>query len=98
MKQDGTSAFPSEQTLAMNTGLSLRSVKTHLARAAKTGWIERRYQRYPGKALWHYRYLPRFPVPVKIGAAPAPTEFDQAGAFVAQDGASYSQGGAAVAP
>ena len=47
MNADGGNAFPSQLLIAERSGLSERAVRTHLANAAKAGWlkIEKRHQK-----------------------------------------------------
>ena len=50
MKQDGTGAFPAQQTLADACGVSVRTVRKHLADAIEAGWIEKvRQGRHVGR-------------------------------------------------
>lgn len=55
MEAGGTSCHPSTTTLARETGLTDRSVREHLIRAEKEGWIGRRKR---GRV---YHYTPRIP-------------------------------------
>lgn len=50
MKQDGTGAFPAQQTLADACGVSVRTVRKHIADAIEAGWIEKvRQGRHVGR-------------------------------------------------
>ena len=62
MKTDGSSAFPSQDLLALETGLSLRAVKKHLKLAQALGWLGREPRRRR-KASFRYGtyYTPRIP-------------------------------------
>ena len=39
MNQNGENAFPAQQLIATRTGLSERSVRTHLDHAVRGGWL-----------------------------------------------------------
>jgi DNA-binding transcriptional MocR family regulator len=56
MAADGSRAFPSEQRLAQETGLSERAVSMHLRMASEQGWIVRRRRRQVGKDWAQYVY------------------------------------------
>ncbi len=65
MNADGTNAFPSQETLAKDTGLTARAIKGAMKRAADDGWIERtRTWVYEGgrRKGFRYSYKPGFPV------------------------------------
>ncbi len=64
MDADGSNAFPSQETLARDSGFTVRTVKAALQRAEKGGWIERarvpiRHREY---MRYRYTYVPRFPI------------------------------------
>jgi DNA-binding transcriptional MocR family regulator len=61
MAADGGRAFPSEQRLAQETGLSERAVSTHLRLASEKGWIVRRRRRQIGKDWAQYVYQAAVP-------------------------------------
>jgi DNA-binding transcriptional MocR family regulator len=61
MAADGSRAFPSEQRLAQETGLSERAVSTHLRLASEQGWIVRRRLRQAGKDWAQYVYQAAVP-------------------------------------
>lgn len=61
MRLDGTGAFPSEATLAAETGLSERAVGKHLKIASEDGWISRKLWRDKGKNWAGYRYSATLP-------------------------------------
>jgi hypothetical protein len=61
MQDDGSGAFPSEATLASKTALSDRAVRTHLALAARDGWIGRKKPRAKGRAWANYHYWATMP-------------------------------------
>ena len=61
MAVDGSRAFPSEQRLAQETGLSERAVSTHLRLASEQGWIVRRRRRQVGKDWAQYVYQAAVP-------------------------------------
>lgn len=56
MDKDGGSCFPSTRTLAGKTGLSERSVCTHLETAAKEGWIKKMLHGLPGQRWKRHKY------------------------------------------
>jgi hypothetical protein len=67
----GEDCFPSTLMLAEETGLSERSVCTHLAVAAERGWFVVRKHGY-GKQKWaRHEYLPRIPEGFEV---PVPSE------------------------
>ncbi len=61
MDADGGSCFPSTRALVESTGLSERSVCTHLELAAKDGWIEKVSREMKGQRWRHHQYDPLFP-------------------------------------
>ncbi|MPZ45112.1 MAG: hypothetical protein GEV05_17300 [Betaproteobacteria bacterium] len=71
MAADGSRAFPSEQRLAQETGLSERAVSTHLRLASEQGWIVRRRRRQVGKDWAQYdwaQYVYQAAVPAGLPA------------------------------
>lgn len=61
MDSDGSNCYPSTRTLAVETGLSERSVCTHLELLSKAGWIDIR-ERVGNKHGWRLnQYFPRIP-------------------------------------
>jgi hypothetical protein len=52
MNQQGENAFPAQKLIAERTGLSERSVRTHLAHARRDGWIQIYRKARPGKQAW----------------------------------------------
>jgi hypothetical protein len=63
MDVDGTNAFPSQELLAVSTGLTTRAVKDALERAAQSGWILRHriWMHNLGMKRFRYAYRVRFP-------------------------------------
>ncbi|MBC8730005.1 helix-turn-helix domain-containing protein [Paraburkholderia sp. UCT2] len=57
----GEDCFPSTKTLARETGLSERSVCTHLELAATEGWFAVRKHGYGGQKWARHQYYPRVP-------------------------------------
>lgn len=57
----GESAYPSTALLAKETGLSERSVITHLSIAKDLGWLEVRKHGLSGQSWARNEYYPRFP-------------------------------------
>ena len=108
MSERGDSCWPSQDTLAMETGLSLRAVKEHLKLAHQQGWISSRDRHTNGKAWRHKEYFSLLPASfhVKHGGAPAapakevkpvggaPTALPDAGAPNALGSAPDALGGA----
>jgi len=64
-------AWPSQSTLAEETGLSERVIPEHLETAEQLGWIERTSSRDQGKAWRRHTYRIRIPsLAVSLGTAP----------------------------
>lgn len=63
-------AWPSEKTLALETGLSERAVLSHLEIAVTDSWIERAASRDQGKAWRRYTYTIRTPSNSALRTAP----------------------------
>ena len=62
MELDGTSCYPATRTIAARTGLSERTVCTHLAIAETDGWLERSARgRGAGQAWRGHEYRPSVP-------------------------------------
>lgn len=61
MDLDGQSAYPSERTLAMESALSEKAVRSHLRIATAEGWISRKLWRERGKNWAGYRYSATLP-------------------------------------
>jgi len=61
MDNDGGSCFPATRTIADNTGLSERSVCTHLELAANTGWIKKTERAGNGQAWKRHSYEAAIP-------------------------------------
>jgi hypothetical protein len=59
----GSNAFPGQETIARESGLSLKAVKNHLKIAEETGWIGRNPRIRQGRQSFRYGtdYIPRFP-------------------------------------
>jgi len=90
METDGTGAFPAIATIAIDTGLSSRAIKTHLALAVELGWIERKHCRRMGQKWRNYEYRPRFPLPVEAGERPSPPFRPKGKALGAEAGALHA--------
>jgi hypothetical protein len=52
MNKTGTGAFPSQETIATESGLGLRTVKQHIAKALDQGWIGKRERRFINRQGW----------------------------------------------
>ena len=62
MESNGTSCYPATRTIAARTGLSERTVCTHLALAETEGWLERSARgRGAGQAWRGHEYRPSVP-------------------------------------
>ena len=62
MEADGSSCYPSTRTIAQRTGLSERTVCTHLAIAEAAGWLKRSARgRGAGRAWRGHEYRPGVP-------------------------------------
>jgi hypothetical protein len=77
MNQRGDNAFPSQATIARRTALSERSVRTHLARAAKAGWIQISQKRRAGQAYFVNQYVATIPDKLAGLCASKPWEDDR---------------------
>jgi hypothetical protein len=90
MGMDGTDCFPKQETIALESGLGLRTVKEHLERAEQLGWISRRPRRRGDRRSWRYGtdYVPRFPIPNGARTAPIPARLN--GADHANIGAAHA--------
>jgi hypothetical protein len=71
MNDLGNGCFPSTKTLARQTGLSERSVCTHLKEAKKAGWIVARARGLSGQAWKHHEYLISWPQGTEGRSAPS---------------------------
>lgn len=65
MNEKGESCYPSTKLLADETGLSERSVCTHLELAEKSGWIMRKSRQRPGQQWRQHVYSPVIPIGVE---------------------------------
>jgi hypothetical protein len=62
MNQQGHRCFPSQELLAKRTGLSVRSVRTHIGHAVDSGWVRIVQKPRPGKQAWFvHQYIPMIP-------------------------------------
>ncbi len=61
MATDGSRAFPSEEMLSIETGLTSRAVSIHLQSAVEHGWILRHRERRRGKSWAQYFYQAAIP-------------------------------------
>jgi len=57
----GESAWPTQATLSTETGLSVTTVKAHIALAVKLGWLERTESKATGKGWRRTNYTPSIP-------------------------------------
>ncbi len=61
MNEAGEGAFPSQELLAKETGMSERRVRDHLRNAIEAGWLSRGLVDWKGRGWKHYTYCSRFP-------------------------------------
>jgi len=77
MKADGTGAWPSQALVAARAGISERSVRRHLERAERDGWLERsRVRRAKGRAWYRTEYAACVPDAVYATLPERPWEAD----------------------
>jgi hypothetical protein len=67
MNERGGSCFPSVDTLVGETGLTKRSVCTHLEIAERDGWIRRGLHGFNGRGWKRYEYQPVIPPHARQG-------------------------------
>jgi hypothetical protein len=65
MDAEGGSCYPTTRELAVATGLSERSVCTHLALADEAGWVERRLRGIRGQEWKRMEYRAKLPKALK---------------------------------
>ncbi len=70
MDSEGGSCFPSTAKQAADTGLSQRTVCTHLKRAAEAGYIDKMLHGYSGKGWAHNQYKALIPEGTERRSAP----------------------------
>lgn len=61
MDKDGGSCYPSTRTLAIETGLSRRTVETYLKKAESEGWIKKEFAGLSGQGWKRHKYTPLIP-------------------------------------
>ena len=76
MNEFGNGCFPSTKTLARQTGLSERSVCTHLEVAMKAGWITVQKRRLSGRAWKRHEYQISWPQGTELPSAPSKARKD----------------------
>ncbi len=59
--KDAKSAFPSQQRIAVMSGLHVKSVRRHLNAATKKGWLRCQENKRRGKVGIWYEYFPTIP-------------------------------------
>ena len=62
MNSHGDNCFPSHQTIAKNTGLTVRSVITHIQVAVDAGFLVKEKRNLPGRVWDANEYYPSFPI------------------------------------
>jgi hypothetical protein len=76
MNQDGINAWPSQALIAKRTGLSERSVRTHVALAEKAEFLSIYQKRQPGKAWFVHEYVAVIPDRLEQFCTSKPWEVD----------------------
>jgi Helix-turn-helix domain len=61
MNKQGQNAFPAQKLIAARSGLSERSVRTHLAHAQRAGWLRVYQKPRKGKAWFVHEYVACIP-------------------------------------
>jgi len=61
MDNKGANGFPSTKKLAEESGLSERTICTHIEKAAKDGWIQKTIGGVSGQGWKHHKYIPMIP-------------------------------------
>lgn len=64
MSAKGDSCFPSQETLAEATGMTRKSVRTHIQVAEEEGWLERNAHGFGGQRWRRYDYAAKVPLAV----------------------------------
>jgi hypothetical protein len=77
MNERGGSAFPSAPTLARETGLHERTVRTHLNELVQLGWLARELR--PGRVSVYSAAIPDLPTPGAGPGVPEPPLADDQG-------------------
>lgn len=85
MNDLGDGCYPTVETLVENTGLSKRSIITHIAMAVDAGWLEKRLHGFKGSEWRNNEYRACFPDDYALqnrgaGDAPQPEKRGAAGA------------------
>ena len=70
MDKHGRNCFPSTKTLARETGLTERTVITHLRNSRNEGWLRVSERRREGKDWKLHTYTPGFPQGTEADSAP----------------------------
>jgi hypothetical protein len=77
MNQQGKNCFPSQALITKRTGLSERSVRTHLANAVREGWLKIHQKKRPGKQAWFVNeYVALIPADLVERCPPKPWDGD----------------------
>jgi hypothetical protein len=72
MNQQGDTAFPSQETIAKRSGLSVRSVRTHLDHAVNGGWLRISKKSRRGQAWFVHEYTATIPTALADRVASKP--------------------------
>ena len=75
MDDDGNNCLPGQDKIALDAGLTDRTVRTHLAAAERDGWFTRRLENN-GTKWAHHVYIPCIPPETDSGAKGEPPEND----------------------
>ena len=71
MNDVGGGCYPTQETIAQASGLSVRSVRDHTDLAIEHGWLVRTEHGFRGQKWANYEYQAAWPDPGKGAAAPA---------------------------
>lgn len=80
MNERGGSCFPSVDCLVEETGLTKRSVCTHLEMAEREGWVRRRVHGFKGRGWKRHEYEPAIPPHAREGGerdSPPPMTYER---------------------
>jgi len=93
-------AWPTIETIAHDTALCERTIKTHVNRAILEGWLIRKTDWMSGQRHNHSRYLPALPADVQSAEEQyiSSRRSEEDGATGSEDGATSSEDGVRAAP
>jgi len=70
MNELGQGCFPSVKTQAMDTGLSEKSICTHIDKAAVAGYINKGHHGFSGQGWSRHEYVATYPEGTELGSTP----------------------------